>query len=325
MIITTDAPNLSIIVPGGCNAKCKFCFWKQEKQCDDYLSFLRRTLDSVPEEFQQISLTGGEPTISPMLPKILDLIDKKRFPKVVLTTNGFNLIDTVYHHVRVMNKVDHINISRHRVYDRENDEVFQSQSLTEDELKEAIRAVHLHTMADVCLNCVISPDYNLHVIEYLKFARLVQADSVAFRVEHGSLEPCLLENAFEGYPTLYKGECPVCRTHTQRIYGMRVSWKYSVKEPSIDSNGVYELVVHPSGKVSSDWAGKEIIDMSNNASKIAELKAALEKISKELAELEKAEDKKEIKPLDGYVGNFSQLHPHGAYGSGGCHYGFGHC
>lgn len=39
MIIKSDKlynsnPNLSIILPGPCNCKCKFCFWKEQKVCD---------------------------------------------------------------------------------------------------------------------------------------------------------------------------------------------------------------------------------------------------------------------------------------------------
>ena len=116
--------NLSIIMPGQCNANCNFCFWRSDKEPQDYIQQLKATLDSMPEEFAQISLTGGEPCISPYFRDVLNVIDKKRYPKVVLTTNGTSLIKQLV--CPEFAKVDHLNISRHHFDDAINNEIFNS-------------------------------------------------------------------------------------------------------------------------------------------------------------------------------------------------------
>ena len=126
-------PNLSIVVPGGCNANCQFCFWKKNKTCNNYLEKMKVTLSNLPSQFYQLSLTGGEPTLSPYLEDIVNSIDRKKFKHTVLTTNGANLLEKVN---ILKGKIDHINISRHRYDDNINNSIFNSKMLTTEQVKE---------------------------------------------------------------------------------------------------------------------------------------------------------------------------------------------
>ena len=76
MKLAVSDPNVSIIVPGGCNANCSFCFWKHEASRKDYIEWLKETLDNIPDEFRSLSLTGGEPTLG-LLNEVLSVIDSK--------------------------------------------------------------------------------------------------------------------------------------------------------------------------------------------------------------------------------------------------------
>ena len=50
---TVPEPNLSIILPGGCNAHCPFCFWKRDTELPrgPYAEALTRVLSSLPPQF----------------------------------------------------------------------------------------------------------------------------------------------------------------------------------------------------------------------------------------------------------------------------------
>ena len=130
----TNSPNFSLVLPGTCNARCSFCFWQEEKEAKlkDFLLNLDRSLKALPLEFKQISITGGEPTLSPLFEDVLALIKQHRnlegssWNKVVLTTNGHNL--------KVMMKylrgvVDHVNISRHAIKDEDNQAIFGTDTV----------------------------------------------------------------------------------------------------------------------------------------------------------------------------------------------------
>ena len=56
-------PNFSIVVPSGCNAACKFCFWEQSRSLskEEFLQRLEEVLLELPEDFEQCSITGGVP------------------------------------------------------------------------------------------------------------------------------------------------------------------------------------------------------------------------------------------------------------------------
>ena len=80
--------NFSIVLPGGCNASCDFCFWGEKKMCSDYIRRLKATIASLPDFMLQVSLTGGEVGLSPVLDDVLYELGQSRFVKKVITSNG---------------------------------------------------------------------------------------------------------------------------------------------------------------------------------------------------------------------------------------------
>ena len=169
-------PNLSIIVPGPCNAKCGFCFWKLPPKADkNYIQDLKKTLDSMPEDFHQISLTGGEPTLSYLLPEILKVIDRQKYNKVVLTTNGTALQKFLLNDKDWENFPNHINISRHHFDDAINAEIFNSKSIIDtDKLQSVIQIAHYNNI-DVTLNCVLTKHLTYHddILGFITYAKNV--------------------------------------------------------------------------------------------------------------------------------------------------------
>ncbi len=254
--------NLSIIVPGSCNAKCAFCFWKEVPVCDGYLNILDGVLGNAPSGEFSLSLTGGEPTISSMYFDILQLVTKhkNRFTKVVLTTNGFNL-----NPMSIYNVVDHVNISRHHYDDTENDNIFRCTGGTgvscTVNLRQQCFLLNRHAI-DVTLNCVLGSLRDADdVIKFIEYAKDVGASAIAFRKPAGTLDPSLNEQWFNNYEPLHEASCPVCRVKHQLIGGLNVYWKTSVIEPSDNIDEIYELIFHPTGKLTCDWGGIKLVDI----------------------------------------------------------------
>ena len=121
--------NLSIFVDDYCNANCRFCVAQlryqnrnlmyQKKHIEDrdkYLYRLERILAAVRPLNPSISLTGGEPTLSPNFVDILKLVDKYGFRKRTITTNGSALLKTVDNSTVVEQLIkyhfNHLNISK---------------------------------------------------------------------------------------------------------------------------------------------------------------------------------------------------------------------
>ena len=244
-------PNFSVVVPGGCNGKCSFCFWKQSKVCENYIGNLLETLDNMPSQFYQLSLTGGEPTLSPYLERILESIDRNRWTHTVLTSNGTNILKYI---PKLKGKIDHINISRHHYDDTINESIFGTDTVPDSKkLKTIVKELN-KVGIDVTYSAVLTEELNSKegAKKYIEFAKESGAKQVFLRKPHGSLAPSEAEKAFEHLPS-NTHSCPVCRNTTQKINGITVVWKASLEEPSKELGMIYEVIHHEDGTLTSDW------------------------------------------------------------------------
>lgn len=244
-------PNFSIVVPGGCNGKCSFCFWKQSKVCENYIGNLVETLNSMPSQFYQLSLTGGEPTMSPYLDKILENIDRTKWKHTVLTTNGTNILKYIS---KLEGKIDHINISRHHYDDVINESIFGTDTVPDSKKLRTIVTELNKVGIDVTYSAVLTEELNSKegAEKYIAFAKRSGAKQVFLRKPHGSLDASKAEKAFEHLPSSTHN-CPVCRNTTQKINGITVVWKASLEEPSKSLGMIYETIYHEDGTLTSDW------------------------------------------------------------------------
>lgn len=257
-----DNPNFTIITPGGCNSFCSFCTDPfKRKPSADYLSNLVKVLaNGLPDNFQQCSISGGEPTLSPELESILDLVHMSgRFRKVVLTTNGARLANFV---PVLQRTIQHLNVSRHAIGYEANTDVFGTRDIITDDALRSVAFELNKAGIDVNLNHVYTADSQLtvdYVLRYIDYARSVGATSVSFRYDQNenSLEPTYLEKLFSDWKTVNEGGCPVCRNHTVLVKGFPVVFKASFAEPSKAIADVYELVYHITGKLTTDWEGQQ--------------------------------------------------------------------
>jgi len=257
---TIKDPNFSIVVPGGCNAHCDFCFWNKTKINENYFPSLNETMNNLPSQFYQLSITGGEPTISPYFEQIIEMIDTDKFKHTVLTTNGAKLLE----HVKTISgKIKHVNISRHHWDDKINESIFKTNTVpNKNEIRKIINELHKEGI-DVTLSVVLTEHFKSKkdTDKFIDFAKFCGADSVFFRKQHGpDIDKTDFEKQYESHEYVYKSNCPVCRTYTQIIKGIPVSWKSSKEEPSNDMGYIYEVIFNENGKLTSDWESKNILD-----------------------------------------------------------------
>ncbi len=127
---------MSVYITKKCNASCWFCMNNYEKRfCnskeiadEDYFKNLERVLDAFKDEKVPITITGGEPTKSKRLIKVMQLLHQKGFKSRTFATNGTGLLDR-YEGKMVINYlldngiVNNINVSRMVTSDVENEKL----------------------------------------------------------------------------------------------------------------------------------------------------------------------------------------------------------
>lgn len=256
-------PNFTIITSGGCAASCSFCTDPMNyKASDNYMSNLIDLIlgNKIPVEFQQVSISGGEPTQSKDLNSILSLLkSSKRFKKVVMTTNGYKLLKFIPNMIGV---VDYINISRHDIGYDNNVKIFKTDKIaTDDDIISAIEELSKYNIP-VTLNHVYTDDDTEkmsidYVDRFVKYAKELGATDICFRYDqkNNSLEKTWFEDLFKDYKIIHEAGCPVCRSFSILYKGMVLKFKASFVEPSLTTNEVYELVYHVNGKLTTDWSG----------------------------------------------------------------------
>ena len=268
-------PNTTLLLPGSCNAKCDFCFWNRDEAKinapDDYLDKVFHNLSALPADFCTLSISGGEPTLSPWFSRVLIRLGQYRrshyLERVVLTTHGGNLIPYL---MAVGCVVDHINISRHAIGTDANYEVFKTDRIPSDEtLRGIIQIIHRETPCDVTLNCVVQPDVTVSFCQqFIEYAKSLGADAVSFRKIASEASPTQTEMMYaERYGIENQTKCPVCRGMVQDVDGFQVRWKGSVNEPSVQTKGVYEAVIHPDGNIYADWGMKIPLQLNQKVAK----------------------------------------------------------
>lgn len=273
-------PNLTIVLPGPCQAKCSFCNWKQDDKIFDFLKNLEKLLYNLPKNFRQISISGGEPTLSPVFKDAIELIgkakDSGKLDKVVLTTNGVNLN---FDYSNLMTDiVDHVNISRHHYHDIVNQKIFNTTRIPNaTDIQMIIKNCNKNGI-DVNFNCVFTKENSrwkrTGLKKFIRLAKEAGASSIAFRNQYDNFEPSILQGELElNYRVKSEQSCPVCFTKVFLVDGLPIKFHHSSYEPtenkSFDKNETYELILHGNGTLSRDWACTKEVSLDILSPKIS--------------------------------------------------------
>ncbi|MCA9684589.1 MAG: radical SAM protein [Myxococcales bacterium] len=195
--------NFSVYSAQTCNARCRFCVEElrpasrgreltpqRTVEADDgrYFAALEATLEELRPLAPTISITGGEPSKDPRLPRILATCAGYPSKRRSLTSNGSGLLDVrdgarIIDHV-VAGGVQHLNISRaHPDHERIAGLMVFKEGLSLAQLREVVATAR----AGGCrtrLSCVLvdgAVDSLAGIRAYLDFAEDLGVDNVIFR------------------------------------------------------------------------------------------------------------------------------------------------
>lgn len=269
-------PNFTLVLPGPCQAACGFCNWKQDDKIGAFMIALEKligTRNYLPSNFKQISISGGEPTLSPVFGEVMELLkiakDRGIINKVVLTTNGWGLNNhNIYNAIKDV--VDHVNISRHHYDQAINAEIFKTDKIPNNSQLAAIIEALSQIGIDTTFNCVFTNSTDYKGLELLdNFITLINdtgATSVTFRNQYDNFEKVNSQLALEiTHQPKIEQSCPVCITTTFLYKGRLIKFHRSSYEPTespkFDENETYELILHGNGKLTRDWEGLKEIDL----------------------------------------------------------------
>ena len=118
--------NLYIDISAACNASCPFCIAPTVERRDGagFWEGLSFGLDFTQKHGGSIQITGGEPSLSRRLSRVLVEVGVRTFHRKVLNSNGCGLSKEMM--VQAVGAgITHVNLSRHHYNETKNDEVMQ--------------------------------------------------------------------------------------------------------------------------------------------------------------------------------------------------------
>ena len=241
-------PNFSVFLPGECNAKCEFCYNQPQTNKVSYADYLKNLEDifaELPKFCNTISITGYEPTLSPILSNVLRLTDEYDFDRVVLNTNGtaiFSCVNSIHLYV------DYINLSRHHYIDAVNKRIFGgSYNLTTEDIQ--MMCDEFNSM--ITLTSIVTPQTPYNFIDsYIDYALSLGVENVLFRQIAGNPEFLYI---FDKQPYTGFTMDKYCRYRTGERYGMKYTFKSSVINPGLLCGKIYEYIYKPDGKLYTQW------------------------------------------------------------------------
>ena len=142
-----------------CPASCPFCVnpGRKSGNTDFDLSVYETTLRKIQTHIYGVSFTGGEPMLTPdLLDQAVLLTAGIMGPEVEIdiVTNGINLEKIL--ELRCLERLDSIHLSRHRIGDRENDELMGIKTPSKKTIGQVI--TQLKDKDKVVFNCLLSKD-----------------------------------------------------------------------------------------------------------------------------------------------------------------------
>ena len=195
--------SVKIVMPCYCQANCPFCFNKQtsETQVHDFNSFYENLDKSLELLFGTINnrrisldITGNEPTFNVKeFNKVLCLLKKYKdkyansIDKIVLTTNGYHLLDCID---EISMVIDIVNISIHHYdYETRRSSIFRTKYIPSNEdLKIINQKLHAHGINTTSIGVIYEPideylDYALYLFKFSDFSKEVGFDNTRIRLD----------------------------------------------------------------------------------------------------------------------------------------------
>lgn len=270
-----DGCNYSISLTHKCNADCPFCIEKLKYLCREEGLTPKTIVDTSTFVFEniqqkQMSITGGEPLRSDLLEPVLRMSQK--FAKSVLTTNG----TTLWEKLPLLYKYDlkHLNVSRVSINQKKNAAIMRFP-FQEDDFGLSLQEVS-RIKIPIRMSCLLLRE-GINTIdmikEYIDYYASFGVKSFVFRditsVRTDMVtEPThnyILNNkiwlktldfsSFEHLSTRlgYYYHVEKYNYNGVTVYTEKANLKKAYEMQDNNENIIYELILHPDGKLRRSW------------------------------------------------------------------------
>ena len=197
----TPSFNLSVklVIPSGCSKLCPFCFNKLNRKTASHSvdTFKKSFVDSLvqvvnttrrfnPNRKISLDITGNEPTFDvELFTFVLEKIKriKHLFSKVVLTTNGQNIL---YNCEQMRGVVDIVNVSVHHYLPSERISAFGRYGAHSDDIYyncivKALKNIGIHTTAVAVIYKPLEEGFEFFVSAFSEWCKLKGFDDIRLR------------------------------------------------------------------------------------------------------------------------------------------------
>lgn len=297
--------NFSIFIDDYCNADCKFCvaqlryqhknkMYQKEhiRNLDEYLKRLEEVLKIVRPLNPSISITGGEPTLSPILTDVLQMVDNLNFRKRTITTNGSGLFNTQNNDTILNNLIkygwNHLNISRASYDDNINREIMryntEKEYCTMEMMKEILSVCNTSELHHR-ISCLLLKESINSVSEIKKFIdfyfdlgannfifrELMDYDKTAINTEkmkycdENKIKLYDIWHQFDNFPEFipymnilgYYYYVEIYKYLGNTVASESADLNIQNREKQKNPNVVYEMVFHNNGNLCGSWIDNE--------------------------------------------------------------------
>lgn len=167
-----------------CNARCPFCInpCRNDGRNPFRIEQFRAILPGIAQHIYGVSVTGGEPMLTPeLLDDVLSTITDVfgHSVEIDIATNGTNI--AMIPELRRLPAIDTIHISRHRIDDDENRQLMGFGAPSAVMLKDMIQ--RLSDPGKIVLNCILMNDgidSASKMADYLDFAASIGVQNTSF-------------------------------------------------------------------------------------------------------------------------------------------------
>lgn len=299
--------NFNIFIDDYCNADCKFCVAqlryehknamynkKHIEDIDTYLARLNQVLKIARKLDTSVSITGGEPTMSPILTEVLKMIDSYGFRKRTITTNGSGLFriqdnDTILNNLIKYNW-NHLNISRASFDDELNQKIMRYSSNKEycnNQMLKEILDISNQSNLKHRISCLLLKE-SVNSVERIKayvdafaqlgannfiFRELMDYDKNAINTEkmkycdENKIKLYDIWHDFEKYPEFipylnilgYYYYVEIYKYHEMTVASETADLNIQNREMEAHKDVVYEMVFHNNGNLCAGWIDTEDI------------------------------------------------------------------
>ena len=144
-----------------CDNNCRPCVIAEKRPCGSLNeNQIFELIDNLPEEVDEVQITGGEPTLYPFLPEVLKRIKSKNI-NTIMQTNGTGFSDKELCE-KCLPYLDHVHIAIHSCFPEVHDFIVQSKGMWE---KTITGLYNIKDYKDTCITTqTVLSKYNILTI-----------------------------------------------------------------------------------------------------------------------------------------------------------------